>query len=323
MKAIFESYKKIILLTLSLMITIVITFLIKYYFKPFLVIIIMSIICMPIYKFMIRLKIPEKISGAITLILVNIFLILIIIYMGGEIYAILKKIYISNVELINKVIQNISKSINIDLNDLKIGKSVFSIINDANLRQGAISTGESILAYFVANICTFFIMVDRKRILDFISRLFPNNMIKKFIKQKNNFVNMISIQGILILISTLEIIIGFLILGIPKFFMLGLICGFLDLLPYVGTIIVFIPIIIYNIIMKNYLVSVGLICIYILVQVMREILEAKFLGNKLNVHPLVIFISIYIGVKVFGILGILVGPMYGIIAKEIIYDETE
>lgn len=169
----------------------------------------------------------------------------------------------------------------------------------------------------------FFILVDKKSMLDVIYRLFPEEIIKKFRRQKNNFVNMISIQGILILISTIEIIFGFFILRIPKSLMLGLVCGLLDVLPYVGTIIVFIPIIIYNIIMKNYLVSFGLICLYILVQIVREILEAKFIGNKLDIHPLVIFISIYIGAKVFGILGILVGPMYSIIAKEIIYGEIK
>lgn len=323
MKIIFENYKKIFSLIFSLIITVIITFLIKFYFKPFIVILIMSIICMPIYRFMIKLKVHDKIAGAVTLVAVNIILILTIIYMGGEIYSIIKKIYLSNVQIINKLIQDISKAININLNDLKIGKSVFSIINDASIRQGAASTGDSILAYFIANVCTFFVLVDKKNIIDVAYRLFPENVIKKFRKQKNNFVNMISIQGILILISTLEIIFGFMILGVPKFFMLGLICGFLDLLPYVGTIIVFIPIIIYNIIMKNYLVAFGLICLYILVQIVREILEAKFLGNKLNIHPLVIFISIYIGVKVFGILGILVGPMYSIIAKEIIYSEIK
>lgn len=323
MKIIFENYKKIFSLILSLLITVVITFTIKYYFKPFLAMLIITIICMPLYKFMIKFNIPKKIAGATTLILINILMILTIIYMGGEIYYILKKIYLSNIALINNLIQNVSKSINIDLNDFKLGKSVFSILNDTDIRQGAINTGDSILAYFIANICTFFILVDRENIIDLISNIFPNNTIKKIMKQKNNFVNMISIQGILILISTIEIIFGFLILGIPKFFMLGLVCGLLDLLPYVGTIIVFIPIIIYNIIMKNYLVSFGLICIYILVQVIREILEAKFLGNKLDIHPLVIFISIYIGAKVFGILGILVGPMYSIIAKEIIYGEYE
>ena len=322
-KIIFESYKKIFSLILSLITAIVVTFFIKYYFKPFMVILIMSIICMPLYKFLISINIPKKISGAITLIVINILLILIIIYMGGEIYYTLKNIYASNIELINKMIQNVSKAINIDLNNFKIGKSVFSIINDTNIRRGAVSTGESILAYFVANICTFFILVDRNSVLDIITRLFSTETIRKFRKQKNNFVNMISIQGILILISTLEIIFGFMVLRIPKFFMLGLICGLLDLLPYVGTIIVFIPIIIYNIIMNNYLISFGLVCLYILVQIIREILEAKFLGNKLDVHPLVIFISIYIGVKVFGILGILVGPMYSIIAKEIIYDDIK
>jgi predicted PurR-regulated permease PerM len=71
--------------------------------------------------------------------------------------------------------------------------------------------------------------------------------------------------------------------------------------------------------MKKFIIAVGLICLYILVQIIREILEAKFLGDKLDIHPLVILLSIYIGVKIFGILGILVGPMYSILAKEIIY----
>ena len=323
MRIILESYKKIFSLILLLVFTVIVTFLIKYYFKPFMVILIMSIICMPVYKFIIKLKVPEKLAGAVTLITVNVLLVLIIVYMGGEIYSILRKVYSSNIEIINNIIQNISSAVNIDLNNLKIGKSVFSIINDTKLRQSAVSTGESILAYFIANICTFFILVDKKSMLDVIYRLFPEEIIKKFRRQKNNFVNMISIQGILILISTIEIIFGFFILRIPKSLMLGLVCGLLDVLPYVGTIIVFIPIIIYNIIMKNYLVSFGLLWLYILVQIVRDILEAIFIGNKLDIHPLVIFISIYIGAKVFGILGILVGPMYSIIAKEIIYGEIK
>ncbi|MDU4660132.1 MAG: AI-2E family transporter, partial [Clostridium butyricum] len=198
MRIILESYKKIFSLILSLVFTVIVTFLIKYYFKPFMVILIMSIICMPVYKFIIKLKVPEKLAGAVTLITVNVLLVLIIVYMGGEIYSILRKVYSSNIEIINNIIQNISSAVNIDLNNLKIGKSVFSIINDTKLRQSAVSTGESILAYFIANICTFFILVDKKSMLDVIYRLFPEEIIKKFRRQKNNFVNMISIQGVLI-----------------------------------------------------------------------------------------------------------------------------
>lgn len=266
---------------------------------------------------------PEKVAGALSIIVVNVVIILIAIYLGSEIIDVFKKIYTKNLEVINRIFLDISSVVNVDFSDFKIGKNVLSIINDQNVRKGAVSTGESIFAYFIGNICTFFVLIDKKKIIDIISRLFPSEIMLKFWKQKENFVQMIVIEGILVLITTLEIVMGFIVLKIPNAFTLGVICGMLDFLPYVGTIIVFIPIIIYNIVMKNFLRAFGLICLYILVQVVREILEVKFLGDKLNVHPLVILLAIYIGVKVFGILGILVGPMYSIIAKEIIYDTED
>ena len=320
MENIFKTYKKLFSLLFSIVFVVIGTLLVKCYFEPFLSIIIMFIICTPIYKIMIKAKIPSKIAGALSIILINLIIIQIGIYLGSEIVDIFKKVYSRNLEVINKFIQDISIAINIDFKDFKIGKSVVSMINDQNIRRGAVSTGESILAYFIGNICTFFVLIDKEKILDLISKIFPNEIMLKFWAQKENFIQMIVIEGILVLISTLEIIIGFIILKVPNSFTLAVICGILDILPYVGTIIVFIPIIIYNIVMKNFLCAFGLICLYILVQVIREILEAKFLGDKLNIHPLVILLSIYIGVKVFGILGILVGPMYSIVAKEIIYN---
>ena len=319
MKNIFKTYKKLFSLLISLLLVVIGTLLIKYYFEPFLSMIIMVIICTPLYKIMIKAKIPNKIAGALSIIIVNIIIILIGIYLGSEIVDVVRKLYLTNLDVINKLIQDISIALNIDFQNFKIGKSVISIINDQNIRRGAVSTGASILAYFIGNICTFFVLIDKQKILELISMIFPKDIMIKFKNQRENFIQMIVIEGILVLITTLEIIIGFVILKIPSSFTLGVICGILDILPYVGTIIVFIPIIIYNIVMKNFLCAFGLICLYILVQIVREILEAKFLGDKLEIHPLVILLSIYIGVEVFGILGILVGPMYSILAKEIIY----
>ena len=308
------------MLLVALVLTVMGTLLVKYYFQPFLSIIIMFIVCTPIYNIMLKVKIPEKIAGALSIILVNVIVILIVIYLGSEIIYVLQRVYSKNLEVINKLILDISIALNINFNEFRLGKSLLSIMNDQNIRKGAVSTGESILAYFIGNICTFFVLIDKRKILDLTSRLLPSEIMLKFWKQKENFIQMIVIEGILVLITTLEIIIGFIILKIPNAFTLGVICGMLDVLPYVGTIIVFIPIIIYNIVMKNFLCAFGLICVYILVQVVREILEVKFLGDKLNIHPLVILLSIYIGVKVFGVLGILVGLMYSILAKEIIYN---
>jgi predicted PurR-regulated permease PerM len=280
--------------------------------------VIITIICTPIYKIMVKAKIPNKIAGALSIIVVNIIIMLVAIYLGSEIFSILKKLYSTNLEWIEKFIQDISIALNIDFKNFKMGNSVISIINDQNIRR-AVNTGDSVLAYFIGNICTFFILIDKSKMLELISMLIPKDIVLRFGNQKENFTQMIGIEGVLVIISTMEIIIGFCILRVPNFFMIGVICGILDILPYVGTIIVFIPIIIYNIIMKNFLTAFGLICLYILVQVVREILEAKFLSDKLDIHPLVILLSIYIGVKIFGVLGILIGPMYSILAKEIIY----
>lgn len=147
--------------------------------------------------------------------------------------------------------------------------------------------------------------------------IIPRSFIKRISSSEKNVRSIIAIQMVLILISTIIIIIGFMIFRISNPIILGIVCGILDLLPYVGTIIVFIPIIIYNIIVKNYIIAFGLICLYILVQVIREILEAKLMSNKLDIHPLIIFLSIYIGIKVFGMIGIFVGPLYSIMVKDI------
>lgn len=298
------------------------TFVIKYYFKPFMSMILIVLISNPLYKIMLKNRIPDKIAGAFSIVIINILIILIVLYLGSEIFSIIKNLYLTNLEWVNKFLQDIAKALNLDINNITLGKNVFSIINDQNIRRGAITTGEGIMAYFIGNISAYFILVDRRKIIELISMLFPIEIIIKFKGQKSNFTQMIGIEIILVLLSMLEITVGFILLKIPNAFMLGVICGLLDILPYVGTIIVFIPIIIYNIIMKKYICAFGLICLYVIVQIIREILEAKFLSSKLDIHPLVVLLSIYIGVKIFGILGILVGPMYSILAKEIIYSTT-
>lgn len=319
MYGILQKYKKIIYLTMLLLITVIIVYIIKYYFKPFLAMVFIWIIATPIYRIMIKVNIPNKISGALSIVFINILLILIILYLGNEIYNVFQKLYLKNVIIINKIIQQISFMLDLQLQKLDFGKSVISIINKESLRKGALTTGEGVVAYFIGNICAFFILIDGEKIKHLILMLLPNEIILKLKKQKENFSQMCIIEIILVLISTIEIICGFWFLGICNFFILGILCGILDILPYVGTIIVFIPIIIYNIVMKDYLIAFGLMCLYILVQVIREILEAKFLSDKLDIHPLIVLISIYIGIQLFGIFGILVGPMYSILAKEIIY----
>lgn len=311
-------YKTLIdLIALFIVITII-TIGLKHYFKPILYMFVVTLFCNPIYKFLIRINIPKKVAGTLSILLINIALILLVISLGNSVYNLIIKIYQSNVEFVEKQIGQIYSLIS-GQSKFGIIQKILSFLNNANITTSAVSTGEGIFAYVIGNIAAFFLLIDREKIYELVKRIIPKDIVEKSLKQKEILKKMIVVQFNLILMSTALIMIGFLVLGIPSPFLLGVICGILDLLPYVGTIIVFIPIIIYNIIVKDYFVAFGLICLYILVQVIREILEAKFLSDKLDIHPLLIILSVYIGVKIFGFLGIIIGPMYGILAKEIIY----
>ncbi len=303
-------YQTLLDLLVLLLVFVVITFVIKNYFKPFMTILVLIIASTPVYD----------IAGTLTILIINILLFCFIFYFGNSIIDLIKSFYFEHIDKIKDFIDNISKVFNIDIKKLLTNNS--HSLTSLTFKSGLAITGQSILSYTIANICVYFILVDKKLILKLLNCLLPYDIVDTIRVKKNNLREVVKIELKLVIICIVITIIGFKILRVPSSIFLGVVCGILDILPYVGTIIVFIPIIIYNIIMKEYLLVIGLIALYLLLQIVREILELKFLSSKLDIHPLVVMLSMYIGAEIFGIIGLLVGPIYCLIAKDIIYEGT-
>lgn len=314
---IYNQYEKIINLIMLFIAVAITTIGIKFYFQPFFIIVIMLLFTTPIYKFVLRFKINNNASAIISIMIVNFILLFIIFYFGNALVTVFHKLYLGNTETVNSFINNIRVLLHFDLN--KLVETLSRFISTPMIAQGASITGGSFIVYFIGNVATYFLLVDKEKVLGLLSNLFSPKVIRNILDKKRNLKEVFLIEALIILVSTITIVIGFKILGVNNSLFLGIVCGILDILPYVGTIIVFIPIIIYNIIIKRYLIVVGFIALYLLVVINKEILEAKFLSSKLDIHPLVVMLSIYIGVKIFGFIGIIVGPIYCIIAKDIIY----
>jgi len=91
--------------------------------------------------------------------------------------------------------------------------------------------------------------------------------------------------------------------------LLGIGIAIMDALPILGSGIVFVP---WGIIMlingKIYMAAI-LITIYLLCQIAREVLEPKLIGNRIGIRPIFTLISMYIGVKLFSIIGFFLGPI--------------
>lgn len=315
-----KKYKSLIVCLLLLITLIIVILFIKIYFKPFLIIFIFYMLCRPIYKFLYKAIHNTRIASILAILVLNIVLFCGIYYLSSSLLIKAWNFYYEN----SKKLYNFFDTLNQNpfLGTLNIDKLKNGILDESFVKKGAFYTGDGIISYFISNICLYFLLSDGNELFSSILFFIPEKYCSKLKNTFNNLKDMVTIELILVLFNTLEIFIGFKILNIREGFLLALLCGILDLLPYVGTIIVFIPLIIYNIVLKEYFVVIGLICLYILILIVREILETKFIGNKLNLHPLIVLISIYIGMKLFGIIGIAVGPLYVLISKEILLDGT-
>ncbi len=111
--------------------------------------------------------------------------------------------------------------------------------------------------------------------------------------------------SLVVFISFLQVLIGFSLLNVNFALILSILCALFDLLPIIGMIMVFIPLIIYYFIAGKTTTGVFLIVLFILVQVVRQIIEPKIVSHTLDLHPILILAAIFIGLKVYGFVGMI------------------
>ena len=126
---------------------------------------------------------------------------------------------------------------------------------------------------------------------------------------KDNVFKLIIGYGKLLVITFLELLIGLMILRVDYPVLLSVIIAFLDMLPIIGTGTVLIPWSIYEIISGNIYIGIGIIILYIIITVLRNIIEPKIIGKQIGLHPLIALISVFIGLKLLGFVGIFLLPL--------------
>jgi sporulation integral membrane protein YtvI len=125
------------------------------------------------------------------------------------------------------------------------------------------------------------------------------------------------IRAILILISITGFLtlIGLSILGVRYAFILALLMALLDLLPIVGPGTVFIPWALLMFLTGSPGFGIGLLILYGILVIVRQMLEPKVVGEHIGLHPLTTLVSLYLGFTIFGFWGLILGPAVVIIYK--------
>lgn len=111
---------------------------------------------------------------------------------------------------------------------------------------------------------------------------------------------------------------GFSLLGEPYAFLFALLTAVVDSLPIIGMGVVLFPLAIYHFMIGNTAYGIGMIVIYLVLSLARQMLEPRLLGAGMGIHPLWMLMAIYIGFRLFGIPGMLIAPFSLAIIKNLI-----
>ena len=106
---------------------------------------------------------------------------------------------------------------------------------------------------------------------------------------------------------------GLLILNIKYPMALALLIIVVDILPILGTGSVLVPWATFLLLTGDVFTGVGLIVLFLVITVFRRIVEPKVLGDAIGIGALPALISLYVGLQIFGLVGVFIGPLVVII----------
>lgn len=176
-----------------------------------------------------------------------------------------------------------------------------------------------VLVLFFAIISSYFFSKDKDTMAQALYKLLPEKaaafLHKMGAQAGSAILGHLRAQLILMLITMGQTLVGLYILGVDYALLITLIVGFLDLLPVLGPGLIFVPWVVIAFLMNDLRLSVSLLILYGIISIVRQLIQPKVVGDSIGIHPLETLVSLYIGLKVMGVAGLILGPILVVIIK--------
>lgn len=185
---------------------------------------------------------------------------------------------------------------------------------------GAIgSVSGAVFNFVIAIILAYFLSVEIDTWKRFASEKTPNTFKQAFVFLRENVLrglgSYIKAQLTLISITFIIIFIALIALDVNNAFSIALLAAIFDVLPLLGVSTVFIPWIIYLLVVGNTTLALWLGGLWLVVIIMRQILEPKITGDSLGVSAFTMLSFIIISLSLFGVAGMILSPILIILVK--------
>ncbi len=186
---------------------------------------------------------------------------------------------------------------------------------------------EMLLFIVVLLLSSYYFCADKDKISSALVSVLPEKWAKKLphIKEKltQTLIGYLKAYLSIMLLTFCEVFLGLTILKVEYAFLLSVIIAVVDILPVLGTGTILIPWAIFSFITSNPKLGIGLLVLYAIVLIVRQLIEPKIVGNTLGLHPLATLASIYVGIKLLGFAGIFIGPIVAMLLSSFLKTTTD
>ena len=107
------------------------------------------------------------------------------------------------------------------------------------------------------------------------------------------------------------------VLGQKYSFLLAAMVAVVDILPVLGAGTVLIPWAVFSFLFHESSLGVGLLILYGVITILRQVVEPHLVGESLGVHPLLVLLCAFGSSLLLGFGGMLLGPLLAVVIREL------
>lgn len=275
---------------------------------------------------------PSLISTILVAFIIILPFITIISLLFQETQGFLEKIKTPNFYENDRAINYIASKLDIKTTDLFSSQILPMVKNIGDFVTNNIATFLSnaanlMINFFLLLLTIFYMLKDGKRLSKFLIEASPletseEMSLYRTFKESGRAV----LYGNLITAGMQGFLggLGFFIFGVSSPIIWGFIMAFFAFIPMLGPYLVFIPASIYMFLNGNVWTAIVFLAYNIfIVSSVDNVLRPKLIGDKIKVHSFFVLISVLGGIKIFGIIGLVYGPLIASIFISLIKNYIE
>lgn len=312
------------------------------YIAPFVVALVLATIIEPLIRFLSneahRIRIPRKLAALLCTILLIAILTLLIILMSSRIIIEVKALATRLPAAVSELVARGNAWLDQAFAWLEtfefFGEEPMLVLRNYLMQMGRVATESAgplanvlarsvlstafslpqVLLFIVLTLLgTYYLSSDRERIWRYFRKLLPFRTRGLLNTMKSGMIRaifgQIRAQVFLTMMMFIELLIGFSVMRIHYALILAFIISLLDALPVVGSGLFLLPWAGYGFLTGDLFLGFGMLLLYGITIVMRQLIEPRVVGAQLGVYPLATMMSMYAGFVMFGFLGMLLGPI--------------